>query len=250
MSLFLNDNDCEDVDSVYSLAQYFFVKKRPENPFTFSFPHIFKEAPDFPLTLKGLMINLARTNGGVLNAEDAKNYLQKTMLSYGSIGQLLQLNSSDTFLYYDANRYLLTEKIGVNKEMLQLMHNRLDSLFRQADVAYVIPRDITDSWLHTLPALPHGLPWTILVAAGNAQELPEDRVQGYHFRARAGWRHHRRSNSSSGSPLQSFPDVVTLYMQEKHTLPKRMACEELGQELRKPECLRVTTDICAAQGAG
>ena len=68
------------------------------------------------------MINLARKNGGVLNAEDAKNYLQKTMLSYGSIGQLLQLNSSDTFLYYDANRYLLTEKIGINKELIQMIH--------------------------------------------------------------------------------------------------------------------------------
>lgn len=233
LSLFLNDNDCEDVDSVYSLAQYFFVKKRPENPFTFSFPHIFKEAPDFPLTLKGLMINLARTNGGVLNAEDAKNYLQKTMLSYGSIGQLLQLNSSDTFLYYDANRYLLTEKIGVNKEMLQLMHNRLDSLFRQADVAYVIPRDITDSWLHTLPALPHGLPWTILLLQEMLKNFPEIGFRAITSELGQAGDTIAAAIVPSGSPLQSFPDVVTLYMQEKHTLPKRMACEELRQELRE-----------------
>ena len=233
LSLFLNDNDCEDVDSVYSLAQYFFVKKRPENPFTFSFPHIFKEAPDFPLTLKGLMINLARTNGGVLNAEDAKNYLQKTMLSYGSIGQLLQLNSSDTFLYYDANRYLLTEKIGVNKEMLQLMHNRLDSLFRQADVAYVIPRDITDSWLHTLPALPHGLPWTILLLQEMLKNFPKIGFRAITSELGQAGDTIAAAIVPSGSPLQSFPDVVTLYMQEKHTLPKRMACEELRQELRE-----------------
>lgn len=233
LSLFLNDNDCEDVDSVYSLAQYFFGKKRPENPFTFSFPHIFKEAPDFPLTLKGLMINLARTNGGVLNAEDAKNYLQKTMLSYGSIGQLLQLNSSDTFLYYDANRYLLTEKIGVNKEMLQLMHNRLDSLFRQADVAYVIPRDITDSWLHTLPALPHGLPWTILLLQEMLKNFPEIGFRAITSELGQSGDTIAAAIVPSGSPLQSFPDVVTLYMQEKHTLPKRMACEELRQELRE-----------------
>ena len=233
LSLFLNDNDCEDVDSVYSLAQYFFGKKRPENPFTFSFPHIFKEAPDFPLTLKGLMINLARTNGGVLNAEDAKNYLQKTMLSYGSIGQLLQLNSSDTFLYYDANRYLLTEKIGVNKEMLQLMHNRLDSLFRQADVAYVIQRDITDSWLHTLPALPHGLPWTILLLQEMLKNFPEIGFRAITSELGQSGDTIAAAIVPSGSPLQSFPDVVTLYMQEKHTLPKRMACEELRQELRE-----------------
>ena len=86
MSLFLNDNDCEDVDSVYSLAQYFFGKNT-YHQFTFSFPHIFEDKPDFPLTLKGLMINFARKNGG--------------LLSYGSIGQLLQISSMNTFLYYD-----------------------------------------------------------------------------------------------------------------------------------------------------
>lgn len=100
MSLFLNDNDCEDVDSVYSLAQYFFGKNT-YHQFTFSFPHIFEDKPDFPLTLKGLMINFARKNGGLLNSESAKEYLQKTMLSYGSIGQLLQISSMNTFLYYD-----------------------------------------------------------------------------------------------------------------------------------------------------
>lgn len=233
LSLFLNDNDCEDVDSVYSLAQYFFVKKRPESPFTFSFPHIFKDTPDFPLTLKGLMINLARTNGGVLNAEDAKNYLQKTMLSYGSIGQLLQLNSSDTFLYYDANRYLLTEIIGINKELLQLMQNRLDSLFRQADVAYVIPRDITDSWLHMLPMLPQGLPWTILLLQEMLKNFPEIGFRAITSELGQSGDTIAAAIVPFGSPLQSFPDVVTLYMQERHTLPKRMACEELRQELRE-----------------
>ena len=233
LSLFLNDNDCEDVDSVYSLAQYFFVKKRPENPFTFSYPHIFKDKPDFPLTLKGLMINLARSNGGVLNADDAKNYLQKTMLSYGSIGQLLQMNSSDTFLYYDANRYLLTEKIGVNKELLQLMHNRLDSLFRQADVAYVIPRDIKDSWLHTLPTLPQGLPWTILLLQEMLKNFSEIGFRAITSDLGQSGDTIAAAIVPSGSPLQSFSDVVTLYMQEKHTLPQRMACEELRQELRE-----------------
>lgn len=233
LSLFLNDNDCEDIESVYALAQYFFVKKRPEHPLTFSTPHIFKDAPDFPLNLKGLMINLARTNGGVLNAEEAKNYLQKTMLTFGSIGQLLQLNSSDTFLYYDANRYLLTEKIGVNKDLIKLMHDRLDSLFCQANVAYVIPRDITDGWLHTLPALPQGLPWTILLLQEMLKNFPEIGFRAITSELGQSGDTIAAAIVPSGSPLQSFPDVVTLYMQEKHTLPKRMACEELRQELRK-----------------
>lgn len=38
LSLFLNDNNCEDMDSVYSLAQYFFAKKNTEDYFIFSSP--------------------------------------------------------------------------------------------------------------------------------------------------------------------------------------------------------------------
>ena len=34
------------------------------------------------------------------------------------------------------------------------------------------------------------------------------------------------------SPLQTFPDVVALFMQERHKLPMRMSGEELRIELR------------------
>lgn len=233
MSLFLNDNDCESIDSVYALAQYFFAKKRNENAYTFSYPHIFDKMPDYPLTLKGLMINLARMNGGVLDSEEAKYYLQKTILSYGSIVQLLQISSSDTFLYYDEKRFLLTESIGINKSFIQSIHDRLDDLFRQANVAYVIPRDITVSWLYTLPALSQNLPWTILLLQEMLRNFPDIGFRS--ITSELG----QASNTIAAafvpvnSPLQSFSDVVTLYMQDKYPLPKRMTCEELRRELRE-----------------
>lgn len=233
LSLFLNDNDCEDVDSVYSLAQHFFGKKNTEESYVFSFPHIFEKNPDFPLTLKGLMINLARMNGGVLRADDAKNYLQKTMLSYGSIGQLLQISSSDTFLYYDENRFLLTERIGIDSVFQQTLHDRLDGLFRQADVAYVIPRDIKDSWLNTLPVLPQGLLWTLLLLQEVLRNFPNIGFRPITSELGQAANTIAAAIVPTGSVLRSFPDVVTLYMQDKHTLPQRMACEKLRQELRE-----------------
>ena len=232
MSLFLNDNDCEDVDSVYSLAQYFFGKNTDQQ-FTFSYPHIFEEKPDFPLTLKGLMINFARKNGGLLNSENAKEYLQKTMLSYGSLGQLLQISSTDTFLYYDENNFLLTEAIGINKEWEQNVHDKLDNLFRQADVAYVIPRDITITWLNTLPLLPHGLPWTHLFLQEVLRNFPDIGFRPITSELGQANTTIAAAIVPTNSPLQSFPDVVTLYMQDKYVLPKRMACEELRQVLRE-----------------
>ena len=87
LSMFLNDNDCENIDAVYAIARFLFEKKAVAGaPYKFSTPHIFEKEPDYPMTLRGLMIHLARSNGGLLYASDAKDYLQKTMLSsYSSV---------------------------------------------------------------------------------------------------------------------------------------------------------------------
>lgn len=231
LSMFLNDNNCEDVNSTYALAQYFFSKKQKNEKLYFSFPHIFQSEPDYPPNLKGLMIKLARVNDGVLCVDEAKSYLQKTKISFGNMNQLLQLSSSNTFVLYDSNRYLLTEKIGINKEWILELHNRLDDLFRQADVAYVIPRDIKTTWLKTLPLLPNGINWTILFL----QEILRI-CTDVGFRYITTGLHQSRDTIASAivpvnSLLQSFPDIVTLFMQEHYALPKRMSSEELRHEL-------------------
>ena len=82
LSLFLNDNACEDIDAVYAIARFLFEKKAAAGkPYCFCYPHIFESEPDYPMTLRGLMIRLARSGGGILHKADAKSYLQKTMLT-------------------------------------------------------------------------------------------------------------------------------------------------------------------------
>lgn len=233
LSMFLNDNDCENIDKVYAIARFLFEKKAVAGAsYKFSPPHIFEKEPDYPMTLRGLMIHLARSNGGLLYASDAKDYLQKTMLTYGGIGQLLQLGSSNTFLIYDSDRYLLSESLGIDEVWCMRMHDHLDDLFRKANVAYVIPRDINTDWLTTLPLLPHGLNWTRLLLQEVLDKYPAigfksitpDLNQTYDTLAAA--------FVPIDSPLQTFPDVVTLFMEEHHDLPMRMPGENLRLELR------------------
>lgn len=233
LSLFLNDNDCENIDAVYAIARFLFEKKAVAGvPYKFSMPHIFEKEPDYPMTLRGLMIHLARSNGGLLYVSDAKDYLQKTMLTYGSIGQLLQLGSSNTFLICDPDRYLLSESLGIDDAWCMRMHDRLDDLFRKANVAYVIPRDINETWLATLPRLPHELDWTLLLLQEVLDKYPAigfksispDLKQSYDTLAAA--------FVPVDSPLQTFPDVVTLFMEEHHDLPMRIYGEDLRLELR------------------
>lgn len=233
LSMFLNDNDCENIDAVYAIARFLFEKKAVAGaPYKFSTPHIFEKEPDYPMTLRGLMIHLARSNGGFLYASDAKDYLQKTMLTYGGIGQLLQLGSSNTFLIYDSDHYLLSESLGIDDAWCLRMHDRLDDLFRKANVAYVIPRDINAAWLTTLPSLPHGLDWTLLLL----QEVL-DKYPAIGFKSISPDLNQTHDTLAAAfvpvdSPLQTFPDVVTLFMEEHHDLPMRMPGEDLRLELR------------------
>lgn len=233
LSMFLNDNDCENVDSVYAIARFLFEKKAMTGTqYKFSSPHIFEKEPDYPMTLRGLMINLARSNGGLLYAYDAKDYLQKTLLTYGGITQLLQLGSSNTFLMYDSNCYLLSESLGIDDAWCLRMHDRLDDLFRRANVAYVIPRDINTTWLTTLPLLPHGLGWTHLLLQEVLEKFP-----AIGFKSISPDLNQTHDTLAAAfvpidSPLQTFPDVVALFMEEHHDLPIRISGEDLRLELR------------------
>ena len=233
LSLFLNDNDCENIDAVYAIARFLFEKKAfAGKPYKFCAPHIFETEPDYPMNLRGLMIHLARSNGGILFETDAKNYLQKTMLTYGGIGQLLQIGSSNTFLMYDDDRYLLSAAIGIDDAWCFRMHDQIDDLFRKANVAYVIPRDISASWLEMLPVLPQGLEWTLLLLQEIIDKYPAIGFKS--ISADLNQSHHTLAAAfvPTDSPLQSFPDVVTLFMEERHELPMRMPGEELRVELR------------------
>lgn len=233
LSMFLNDNDCENIDAVYAIARFLFEKRAVDGkPYKFSPPHIFESEPDYPMTLRGLMINLARNNGGILYTEDAKSYLQKIMVTYIGLAQLLQINNSNTFLMYEDDKYLLSEALEIDDAWCQKMHDQIDALFRNANIAYVIPRDISTAWLKTLPALPHNLEWTYLLLqeiidkypAIGFQSISADLNQPYHTIAAA--------FVPIGSPLQSFPDIVSLFMEERHNLPMKMLGEELRLELK------------------
>lgn len=233
LSLFLDDNGCDNAEAVYAIARYLFEKKASAgHAYVFDSPHIFENEPDYPHTLKGLMIHCARLDGGVLVTDAAKSYIQKTQLANPGLNTLLQIGQDDTFIMYDSERYLLKEALGADEAWQRNVHNALDNLFSQANVAYVIPRDITDNWLATLPAIPHSLPWTRLLLQEVLRKFP-----AVGFKPIVADLHQSLDTIAaaivpSDSLLQTFPDVVTLFMQERYQLPKRMPGEDLRIELR------------------
>ena len=231
LSMFLNDNDCDDIDCVYALAKHFFDKQKNSEGYIFSNPHIFEYAPDHALNLRGLMVHHARHNGGILIEEEGESYLQKTLLSYGGMGQVLGISNADTFLIYNSQSYILSEILGAKADLITSLRTSLNNLFKQENVLYIIPRDINEAWLQSLPALPHGLQWTLLLLQEVIKKFPEigfkiitsGLMQSYDTVAAA--------FAVNASPFQSFSDIVSAYISEKFSLPKRMSCEELRKIL-------------------
>ena len=234
LSMFLNDNACDDPDKLFAVTRFLFEKRNYAGKhFTFSAPHIFENPPDFSPTTKGLMLSLARLHGGILHADEAKTFLQQTMLTSGSLNQILQIGSENTFLLYDPETYILSESLGIDSEYCTALHKRLDDLFRSANVAYIIPRDIRQSWLDTLPALPEGLSWTLLLLQEIMRKFPA--VGFVPITSGLSQTHSTIAAAfvPKDSPLETFADVVSLYMEEHYPLPERMSGESLRGVLKR-----------------
>ncbi len=233
LSMFINDNGCESAEDIYAVARFLFDKKfGKEKLYKFYNQHIFKDEPDYPMSTKGLMIHLARNNGGILHVGDAKNYLQKLMFANRGFSERLQINSSDTFLAYDADRYLLSETIGIDDAWCRRLYEHLDGLFSAENVAYIVPRDITDAWFETLPALPQNLKWTRLLLQEILKKYPATGFKCILPKPNCNHQKLVAAFVPINSPLQSFPDVVTLFMQGYEQLPVRMSAGSLQKKLR------------------
>jgi len=230
LPMFINDNDCDDTDSMYAIARFLFKKKALlGTPCKFSSPHIFEKEPDYPASLQGLMIHLARNNGGVLNASEATEFLQNASLPDNSLNTILQVGSSEIFLMCSPDQFLLSEALGIDEAWCMRIHNRLMDLFQKEKVAYVIPRDIKEEWLTTLPTLPNGLGWTLLLLQEVLNKYP---TVGFRtIFAELNQKHETLAAAfvPATSPIQTFADIVTLYMEEhyKSQLPMTMAGEAL-----------------------
>jgi len=232
LSLFLNDNDFDNMENVYYLVKHLFSKEcyGYAQFICYGNMHIWEREPDYPKSLKGLMINYARNSEGVITREECEAFLDKIGSGQTNINQILQISQEPTFLQYDEECYLISETIPIDDSWKAQVTCCLNELFEDAE--YVIQRDICSGWFNKLPTLPFNLKWTPLLL----QEILA-------FNSDIGFRTIPALYGQAldtlhaaiveiDSHLQSFADVVYVYVRENMNLPQRMFAEELRQILR------------------
>lgn len=232
LSLFMNDNAFEDDVTIYYLTKHLFSKER-FGGHRFAFygnEHIWEKEPDYPKSIKGLLIHQARLAGGKITRSECEIYLDKINMGRSNFNQAVLRTGDSTFYQYEAGTYLLSEMMNIDTEWHSRLKKALDSLFVKN--AFIIPRDINEIWYESLPELPIGLRWTPLLLQ---EALNFNNSLGYKA-IFAPLLQNKDTVAAVIVPIDSklvtFADVVNAYLRNTIELPERMEAEELRLILR------------------
>ena len=233
LSMFLNDNDFNDIDTIYYLAKHLFCKESygGEMYIFYGNTHIWRQEPDYPMTVNGLLIHYARMAQNRINLEECESFLRKLGFSAGSTKHQMQNTLEPTFLQYDADEYLLGETLCINEQWTNSITKNLDELFKYND--FVISRDIQNEWYAALPSLPFGLPWTRLLLQEILSYYPDIGYRTISALAGQATDTIRAAIVPKESSISAFADFVSAFFLYEEIPSQRLSAEELRSLLRQ-----------------
>lgn len=232
LNMFLNDNCLNTPEKLYRVAKFLFEKIKFDG-YEFVFgadKHIWEKRPEFTLTNSGVLINYITYSGGIISKEECVDFLSKVKLPAGNINGLLEIGTNQQVLLCDSNKYVLARNIIENDLWLVEVKNNISKLFKQA--SYIIPREIAPHWFDTLPVLPNGWNWSLLLL----QELIKKYISEYRLisaNENQGLETLRPGIVPMDSYIENFADLVYVRIMEDNLiqLPMRIRTEEFRQKL-------------------
>lgn len=225
LSMFLNDNAINTIDEFTN----FFVSAF-NSEVTVTMPHIWESAPDYPRNSRGLAINIARHNGGILTREQLDDFFSRVKLTVPINSSLIE---KEQLLFYGKATFIVSEIVDLSEERCAKLSKALDTLFINEDLQYIVLRDISSAWFSNLPELPNGLTWTphllqealrVCPTVEYHVILPELKGQALDTLGAA--------IVPTRSAVRTFADIVHRYLHNKYTLPLSISAENLRIELR------------------
>lgn len=233
MQMFLNDNDMDDVRSVYDIAQHLFEKVgyHGKHLMFHSKNHI-SRGEAAVTTILDIMKNFARDHGGFFIDEDLEAYLKSVGVKTGNLRGQMQVYDKPIFFFYAEHTYITGESIGFTEVWFETVQKALDNLF--ADMGdHVILREIQPWWYAQLPTLPGGREWTALLLQSVLRHYSKN-LKGtrtiYGLDNQAGDTLHAMIVSGT-SEINTFADAVIALLVDEKIEQRRFEAEELRQLL-------------------
>ena len=231
MNMFLNDNDINDVRSVYDIAQHLFEKNAYHGKrYAFTGKSHIATSSDVSTNFD-VCCKYAEDQGGFFALSDLKEYLTSVGIKTGNLRAQLKLYDKPFFLYYEAGVLVLAKILQIDEKWLDMVRAALDKLF--SDVGdHIILREIRPFWFEQLPALPNGRPWTPLMLQSvlrfYSEELGARTIIAMEYQSLETL---HTMLVRSDSPIRNFGDVVISYIVENKIDQRSFEAEELRKIL-------------------
>lgn len=231
MNMFLNDNDINDVRSVYDIAQHLFEKNAYHGKrYAFTGKSHIATSSDVSTNFD-VCCKYAEDQGGFFALSDLKEYLTSVGIKTGNLRAQLKLYDKPCFLYYEAGVLVLAKILQIDEKWLDMVRAALDKLF--SDVGdHIILREIRPFWFEQLPALPNGRPWTPLMLQSvlrfYSEELGARTIIAMEYQSLETL---HTMLVRSDSPIRNFGDVVISYIVENEIDQRSFEAEELRKIL-------------------
>jgi hypothetical protein len=237
LSLFMNDNAFEDKATIYFVAKHLFVKERYRgNDFVFhGNMHIWKSTPSYPLSIRGVLMNYARQNGGRISRSEGEAFLDKIKMSRGNFTQSVLSDKDSDYLQFIPGEFILTEMLNIDEVWFDQIQFAINELFKEN--IFIIPRDICEIWYEKLPKPPLGVKWSplllqeILINFNSIGYKPIYALKGQSKDTVA-------AAFVPSSSDMNFSDVAHIHLKQIIDLPKRMGAEGLRSLLCETGMIR------------
>jgi hypothetical protein len=234
LDIFMNDNDLDDEMKLYYLARYFFSKTGSEKFTFYSNWQIWENEPEEPKSTQGILMRLAKRNGGVLSKTDAENLLCQLRLAINLTQTLGLYQTPRVFWQFSETEYLYAPSAGLNEDKISAIDFSLRRLFcDNPEDHFIILRDISDEWMTMLPVLPMGKPWTPLLLQETIGLHPEMGFKTIKAEISQSLNTVHAAIIPKESHIVTFSDVVWEYLHKEYQLPHEFAAEELRLILRE-----------------
>lgn len=233
MQMFINDNDIDDVRTVYEIAEHLFGKVGYHGKkYAFQTKSHISRKTAAVSTIMDVMRKYASEQGGVFVEDDLVDYLQKVGIKTGNLRGQMQIYDKPIFLFYDVHTYMTAESMGINEAWLREVSRVLDALFTEVD-DHIVFRQLPTLWLSQLPTLPQNRPWTPLLVQSVLMHYSRQ-LNGAHTIASVSGQAGDTLQAmlvSGDSGIQTFADAVAVKMADDGRFKLQLTAEELRQML-------------------
>ena len=228
MNMFLNDNDLNDERSVFDIAAHLFGKEDYHGKH-YSFigkTHISRSNQQVTANID-IYRNYAAEQGGFFYLSSLEEYLISVGLSISNLRAQMRIPNEPIFFYYDAGMLICADSMHIDDDWFNSMKKELHDLLMDTD-GHIIMRLIPEFWLERLPTLPGRKLWTPLLLQSilrcYSKELGVRTIQALKGQSIETLHSMLVSNDS---PIQTFGDVVVLYLVENEISKRDFEAEKL-----------------------